>query len=450
MSIDRSSLATQAFLAAALVCWAGCKTMPATKQTAGTAAGKKPGAIAAAATNSPAKSTKGQIDAVLESTEMAAIKVAPKTWSDFTIVEAVPHGARVKKGDILVRCETEKIKEQIADLEQDAPGAKLAFELATAELENLKLATPLKLESAKRSNRVADEDYTYFETTGRAQREKNALFSVKSAEQRLDNATEELTQLEKMYQADDLTEETEEIILKRQRFAVEGAKLSLESSKLFCERELKTLLPREHESLKNQKRDQELALVLAEQTLPKTLSKKTLDYEKMKRDQKKAEKKLNDLTQDLELLTIRSPVDGIVYYGANENGKWPAASSLAKRLVSGGKLTQNEVFMTVVDPEKLVLKALVPEAELSNFKQGQKGKASPVSAPDKKLPVKLEELGFIPSPGGGFEAVLSLERDENLRLMPGMTCKVTLDGSESDKEEKPAAAGAKQSADARQ
>jgi len=342
----------------------------------------------------------------------------------------VPHGARVKKGDVLVRCETDKIKEQISDMEQDAPGAKLALEIATTELDNLKQTSPLKLESARRSNRQADEDYSYFETTGRSQREKNAIFNVKSAEQRLDNAVEELTQLEKMYQADDLTEETEEIILKRQRFSVDAAKLSLESTKLYSERELKTFLPREHETLKNAKRDQELSLALTEQTLPKTLSKKIQDLDKMKRDQKKAEKKLTDLKQDLELMTIEAPADGIVYYGSNDNGKWPSAASLSKRLVPGGKLGANEVFMTILNPDKLVLRAIVPESELSNFKEGQKGQAAPIAAPDKKLAVKLEELGYVPAPGGGFEARLSLEADDDLRLMPGMTCKVTLNAAE--------------------
>jgi hypothetical protein len=252
-----------------------------------------------------------------------------------------------------------------------------------------------------------------------------------------------------MYQADDLTEETEEIIIKRQRFSVDAAKLSLESSKLFTERELKTSLPREHENLKNTKRDQELSLALAEQALPKTLSKKIHDYEKLKRDQKKAEKKLSDLLHDYELLTLRAPADGIVYYGANENGKWPSAGAIAKRLVPNGKLAANEVFMTIVNPDKLVLKAIVPEAELSNFKEGMKGQASPVSAPDKKLSVKLEQLGYIPAPGGGFEAVLSLDAEDDLRLMPGMSCKVTLGATDKDKDKTESAALSKDTAEAR-
>ena len=42
-----------------------------------------------------------------------------------------------------------------------------------------------------------------------------ANFSVKSADNMLAYEKEELRQLEKMYKADDLVEETEEIVLKR-------------------------------------------------------------------------------------------------------------------------------------------------------------------------------------------------------------------------------------------
>jgi multidrug efflux pump subunit AcrA (membrane-fusion protein) len=369
--------------------------------------------------------TKTQLDAVLESEEMKPIKIEPKTWSDLTVKEALPHGARVKKGDTLVTLETEKIKDQIEDLEQERPGAKIALELGLVELDNLNESTPQKLESAKRSQRVANEEFAYFEGTNRVQREKSARFNLKGAEQRLENALEELKQLEKMYKADDLTEETEEIILKRQKYAVEMAEFFLQGAQLNADRDLTTLIPREYETLKSQKRDQDVALALAEESLPRNLAKKRLDVEKMKRDQKKAEKKLTDLKNDLEMLTVRAPMDGMVYYGACENGKWTSGASVAKKLIPTGKLSANEVFMTIVNPEKLSLKAIVPENELSHYKTGLKGKASPVSAPEKKLPVKLEEIGYVPLPSGGFEATLSVQLDKDLRLMPGMTCKVS-------------------------
>src|SRR5437773_2131812 len=71
---------------------------------------------------------------------------------------------------------------------------------------NLEKTTPLNLAAARRTHRVANEELAYFEATGRAQREKSSRFNLKSAEQRLEGAKEELNQLEKMYKADDLTE----------------------------------------------------------------------------------------------------------------------------------------------------------------------------------------------------------------------------------------------------
>ena len=393
------------------------------------AAESKPAASPAPATHTIAKGTlkaKAQLDAVFESADMAPVKLETKAWTDLTVLEAVPHGARVKKGETLVKLDTEKLVEQIKELELDQPAAVIALDTAVSELANLEDTTPLKLETAKRTHRVANEELAYFESTGRAQREKNSKFNLKSAEQRLENAKEELHQLEKMYKADDLTEETEEIILKRQKYAVEAAELGLESSKLLNERDFKTLIPREHETLKSTKKDQDQAFALSEQTLPKALAKKRLDLDKLKRDQKKAEKKLADLKKDLEGMSITAPMEGMVYYGACENGKWTSGGSVAKKLLPTGKLSANEVFITVVNPEKLHLRAVATEADLANLKAGLKGTAAPVSAPDKKLPVKLEEIGFIPQPGGGFEAKLSFQKDSSLRLMPGMNAKVSL------------------------
>jgi len=372
---------------------------------------------------------KVQLDAVFESADMTPVKLETKAWTDLTVLEAVAHGARVRKGDMLVKLDTEKLQEQIKELELDAPTAAITLETTQAELANLEETTPLKLDAAKRSHRIANEELAHFESAGRTQREKNSKFSLKSAEQRLEGAREELHQLEKMYKNDDLTEETEEIILKRQKFAVEGAELALESARLFHQRDFRTLIPREHETLKATKRDQDHALALSEITLPKALSKKRLDFDKLKRDQKKADKKLNELKKDMESAIIRAPADGTVYYGACENGKWTSGGAIAKKLVPTGKLMNNEVFITIVDPQKMHLRAVATEADLANLKSGAKGTAAPVSAPDKKLPVKLEELGTIPLPGGGFEARLSFEKNSDLHLMPGMNAKVSIGDS---------------------
>ena len=69
---------------------------------------------------------------------------------------------------------------------------------------------------------------------------KSAEFMVKYYDFMLNYEQDELTQLEKMYEADDLTEETEEIVLKRQRNSVEFAEFSLESARLSRDRTVPT------------------------------------------------------------------------------------------------------------------------------------------------------------------------------------------------------------------
>jgi RND family efflux transporter MFP subunit len=369
------------------------------------------------------------VDAVLEAVEMRPVRLEPKVWLDLTVVEAVPHGTRVKAGDLLVKLDLEKLREQISDLEQDTPAAAIALEAANAELANLAETTPQRLETTRRNRRVVDEDQQYFEQHGRERRERSALFNVKSAEQRLANSTEELKQLEKMYKADDLTEETEEIILKRQKFEVEAAQFSLDNTKANTDRELKTLIPRETENLKAQKRDQELAVALAEETLPKAVTRKKLEVEKLARDQKKSQKRLADLKADLDRLEVRAPLDGVVMHGACEGGKWTTGAIVGKKLVPGGKLAPFEVFLTVANPDRLQLKAVVPEAELGKAKTGMTGEAAPVAQPDRKLPVKLERLDRVPLATGGFEATFSLSPSGPADLLPGMNCKITLTDS---------------------
>ena len=76
-------------------------------------------------------------------------------------------------------------------------------------------------------------------------------FSLRSSQQQLENQKEELKQLEKMYRSKDLTEETEEIILKRQRFAVEQSEHFLRLTKNRRDQVINVDLPRREREMKD-------------------------------------------------------------------------------------------------------------------------------------------------------------------------------------------------------
>ena len=151
----------------------------------------------------------------------------PNSWSNFTVLKAVPHGQRVQKGETLVTLDMKEIDEQLQDLEKTIRLNNLALQLADTELESTKTTLPLDLEASAQAKKIADEDLNYFLNINRSFLEESANFSLKNAQQSLEYSEEELKQLEKMYKADDLTEETEEIVLKRARNEVEQGKFYL-------------------------------------------------------------------------------------------------------------------------------------------------------------------------------------------------------------------------------
>ena len=120
----------------------------------------------------------------------------------------------------------------------------------------------------------AEEALAYFEEVQLQQNREMAKESLQSAEFRLEYAQEELNQLEKMYEEDNLTEETEEIILKRTRRSVESAKRSLERTRLATKRTLKVTLPRSHDALKSAAKKAVLEHELARLSLPRALELK--------------------------------------------------------------------------------------------------------------------------------------------------------------------------------
>ena len=157
------------------------------------------------------------VKGVLESKTIVPIAIRPKEWKTLTPLDAKGHGARVAKGDVLIRFDTEKLDQAITDLKTSQRLAELGLKQADQQLRALEAIVPLDVAASGRAQRETSEDVKRYFAIDRPMSEKGAEFSLKSYREMLEYEEEELRQLEKMYKADDLTEETEEIILKRQR-----------------------------------------------------------------------------------------------------------------------------------------------------------------------------------------------------------------------------------------
>jgi len=366
-------------------------------------------------------SLKGTFEA-RSATEMV---LRPKAWSSFKVLKAVAHGAKVERGDVLVKLDMEDIDEAIVDSRRKVELAELAIKLAEQGLKTLEATTPLDLASAERSKRYAHEDLDRYLKIDRAMSERIANFNVETSKNYLEYEQEELRQLEKMYKADDLTEETEEIILKRQRDAVKRAEFYLKTDEMYRDQTLNITLPRRDVTEKESAVRADLSLDGAKATLPLALTRSRLDLDKLKAQYDKEKERLDELEKDRAMMSIKAPTEGIVYYGRFKDGEWSGASSAADKLRPFGSITPNDVFITIVKPRPMVIRVKLPEKNLHEFRPGLKGTARPTGYPDMRLPATVTKISAVPFTAGNFQAELRLSvPEEDTMLVPGMSCTV--------------------------
>jgi HlyD family secretion protein len=349
-----------------------------------------------------------------------------KSWVDFRIKSILSHGSRVKKGDALVAFYTEDIDKQLVDLRRAVESGKHSLAQSAAELEMVKQSAPLQLEEARRNRRTAQEDLAYFHAIGRKAAEDRVAESLKQATEQLESAKEELAQLEKMYKANDITDETEEFILKRQRSAVASAELALRLARQDSEHTLKTELPRKQEALDAADRQTALALKRAEETLPHNVRLKELEFDAANTNAERTTKQLADLEADRTLFEVKAPADGWFYHGAIENGRWVTGDAV-KSLVPDGHVPPHRPFATMAVATALLgLVAFVDEATARALSAKQTATATPPGREDMSSAATVLHISETPGTDGRWRVDLSAGFPAGLAVAPGMTWEITL------------------------
>jgi multidrug efflux pump subunit AcrA (membrane-fusion protein) len=228
-----------------------------------------------------------------------------------------------------------------------------------------------------------------------------------------------------MYKADELTEETEEIILKRQRYWVEQAKFGLKTAELARDRLKRLSIPRQQEMDQYACETSELALAKAANALALGLAEKRYALAKAKHGRSRAKEKLARLIQDKDLLVLRAPATGTVYYGRCMEGKWSDSESLMRRLSPGGGASPREVLMTIVNMEDVYVRVEVPEKHFPDLRVGMEAPVSVPAAGTEDLNGRLADVSRVPVATGKFAAKVALRARQGERPpVPGVTCKV--------------------------
>lgn len=370
--------------------------------------------------------TKGVLEA--EDTEEVSIKL--EAWTGMSVLSAVPHGTVVKKGDSLVKLDMDKFNKAMKELDIERELSDLAFKQAEVEYATAQKLLPMDDAAAKQAFQYAQEDFKRFIESDMPLQKRNAEFAGRSSKNFFEYASEELKQLEKMYRADDIKEETEEIILRRQRDTVENARNMMLNSQKRAQDQLAIELPRREQSMKETNERTKINYEKSQVLLPAQVRQKQLAFEKTRIDRAKALERFENMKNDREkMLNIVAPSDGTVYYGKATKGTWNS-SSVESKLQPKGSLTNDEAFMTIVKSNKLSVRGTVDEKEKPLVKVGDMARIIPTANPDQRINGTVSTITSVPL-GTTYEYRCKLQ-DTPEGLVAGMTCSVKIKGYAKD------------------
>jgi len=370
--------------------------------------------------------TEQTFTAIAMPAETTLIRLESKGWTDFEITQLAAHGSKVAAGDTLVAFDAEDIDKKLVDASRALATSELNLAQAELDLKNLTESGPLKLDTLRRAARNAKEENQYFTAVRRKAAEEHAEHSLKRAKENLENQQEELRQLTKMYRADDLTEETEEIILVRQRDAVAHAEFTLRMEQLDHDRSLKVGLPREAETLAATASETALALVKIEAEQPRQLKLQKIQLEAATSAFGRDKDSLAHLTADRKLFEIKAPAAGWFYHGAIQDGRW-TTGELLKTVMVGGKAPVKRPFATFIPATaKFGLTAFVDEAVARSLAPDLKGHATLGGREDLEVPLKLNKIASTPEPDGHYRATFEVTWPTGISITPGSTAEVSL------------------------
>ena len=367
------------------------------------------------------------VGGVFESTQIHEVKTDFENWTDLVIESVVEEGVVVAKGEQLLKFETETIDKAVAEAEFAFKNSE--FEFKTAEL-TMKQATEtfeLDRAGAERAWKNASEDYEYYLKTSLPNEMDDLEFGKKTAGYYLEYSKDELDQLEKMYTEDELTEESEAIVLKRAQRDVESATRSLDRTMTRLARQEKTEIPREKIQQEESLKRAEMTYARAMITLPIARQKAEIALAQAEFALEQKKQTLTDLQADQAKMILVAPAAGIAYYGTCNRGKWSGPGGAGTRqLEPEKKLTAKAVVMTIVDIEQLMIRANLGEASLNSLSPRMRGKALITAAGNTTLPVLIKSISRIPLDDNKFDCQIAIEKlPADVTVMPGMACKLS-------------------------
>ena len=373
-----------------------------------------------------------KLSGVLEGEGMSRVKVEltewgfSKKWKGQKVLLVKGHGDTVKRGDVLIQFDTKDIDLDILKRKREIEKKEFSLEKAGLNLRVRKITAAMDLANAERRYERAKERLDHYLKVDKAYSVKDIKRSLDGSEFSYQYEKAELDQLLQMYKADDLTDVTEEMILKRQRRSVDRAEYGFEKAKIRTERQLRMDVPETDRSKRESLEREALKLAQTQLNIKSELSGLEADYENQVASFEKAVHWFEIMKSDREQLTKFADRDGVVYYGDVRGGKF-SKESHKNTLKVGGYGVADQVLMTVVSDGDFVIHLDLDEKQKNKIKVGMTGVATHKAYDNEEMKVEVLSVDNMYKTPGKFDAVFKVSAVKGGDFRVGMKCDIKFD-----------------------
>ena len=168
----------------------------------------------------------------LETNRSRPVKIGTDQYGrSAEVAEVLVRSGMVRKGDVILRLDTTDIDEAIEDATTALDEKKTQLEIATRNRGIEDEAMKIAMERAGKSDERAQRNLQLFEQYRAEMMKQRQQMSLEWSQYRVDDADEELTQLQEMYGGTTLADRTKDIVLNRAKRSLDQSQRSLSMDK---------------------------------------------------------------------------------------------------------------------------------------------------------------------------------------------------------------------------
>jgi len=339
------------------------------------------------------------------------------------IIEIVPEGTLVKKGQVVVKFDSSKIENQIRQQKISVNSAKGALEQAKQQLNVAKNQNESNVKEAELQLKLAKLDLAKYRDGDYKTEVSELERSISEGQAELEKANDNLANFKTLVKKGFRSPEQ----LREIQFRVDVAKFRLDRD------EQKLVVLKDFE----QPRKITEYEFNAEETERKLERAKTTAIAEEKKAQAKVEESRNNLQMRKSELTetegrlvhceIMAPQSGTLAYA---NQPWFGAG---ERIREGATVRQNQQVFQLPDMSRMQVKVNVHESTINKIKKGQKASIRIDAYPDRTFEGTVEKIAQLASSSWysetkNYEAVVKIDSfPDDVDLKPGMTAEVEIE-----------------------